>query len=238
MSQHAQHKGTHFLLQAKARTLSLRDIYTAGEDAAFETFCTMRWPETDGEPVCPKCGGLDAYKITTRRKFKCKHADCHHQFSPTSGTIIHSRKMAYVDLLAAVCILVNGAKSQHSILECYDMAIHSNSQRARYRQSLLACALATTDELGYFAPSAILHPLGTILGRPVVLADVQKHLDRFASKEHGQILARIGTSKRYRYRFAEPIMQPYVIMRGIHEKLIGPRSKSLLSYNPQRSLAI
>lgn len=110
MSQHAQHKGTHFLLQAKARTLSLRDIYKAGEDAAFGTFCKMRWPETEGQPVCPKCGGLDAYKITTRRKFKCKHADCHHQFSPTSGTILHSRKMSYTDLLAAVCILVNGAK--------------------------------------------------------------------------------------------------------------------------------
>ena len=98
------------MLLAKARTLSLRDVFSAGEDAAFETFCKMRWTETDGEPVCPRCGSIGAYKITTRRKFKCKSAACYHQFSPTSGTIFASRKMAYVDLLAAILIVVNGAK--------------------------------------------------------------------------------------------------------------------------------
>jgi transposase-like protein len=103
-------KGTHFLLLAKARTLSLRSIFSAGEDAAYQTFCTLRWSETDGKPVCPRCGGLDAYTIATRRKFKCKNAGCYHQFSPTSGTIFASRKMAYVDLLAAICMIVNGAK--------------------------------------------------------------------------------------------------------------------------------
>ncbi|NJM34701.1 MAG: IS1595 family transposase [Rhodomicrobium sp.] len=98
----------HFLLSAKARTLSLRSIFRGGEDKAYETFCKLRWAETEGEPVCPRCGGLDAYSITTRRKFKCKA--CYHQFSVTSGTIFSSRKMAFVDLLAAICIFVNGAK--------------------------------------------------------------------------------------------------------------------------------
>ena len=50
----------------------------------------MRWPETDGEAVCPRCGFDETYNITTRRKFKCKA--CHHQFSVTSGTIFASRK--------------------------------------------------------------------------------------------------------------------------------------------------
>ena len=101
-------QGSHFLLLAKSRTLSLREVYAAGEEGAFKTFCEMRWQETEGKPVCPRCGGLDAYAITTRRKFKCKA--CHHQFSPTSGTIFASRKMAYVDLLAAIVIIANGAK--------------------------------------------------------------------------------------------------------------------------------
>jgi transposase-like protein len=101
---------THFLLTAKARSLSLRSIFADGEEAAFGTFCKLRWTETDGKPVCPRCGGLDAYTITTRRKFKCKNAGCYHQFSPTSGTIFSSRKMAYVDLLASILTVVNGAK--------------------------------------------------------------------------------------------------------------------------------
>lgn len=98
----------HFLLSAKARTLSLKAIYAAGEDKAYETFCKLRWPSTEGAPVCPHCGGLEAYTITTRRRFKCKA--CGKQFSVTSGTIFASRKMSFVDLLAAICIVVNGAK--------------------------------------------------------------------------------------------------------------------------------
>ncbi|MGC1259954.1 MAG: IS1595 family transposase, partial [Jannaschia helgolandensis] len=98
----------HFLLSAASRTTSLRAIYKAGEDAAYATFCQMRWPETDGEAVCPVCSHGETYKITTRRKFKCKN--CHHQFSVTSGTIFASRKMDFVDLLAAICIIVNASK--------------------------------------------------------------------------------------------------------------------------------
>ncbi|WP_417733608.1 IS1595 family transposase [Roseovarius sp.] len=98
----------HFLLSAASRTLSLRSIYKAGEDAAYQTFCEMRWPETNGEAVCPRCSNHETYKITTRRKFKCKA--CAHQFSVTSGTIFASRKMDFVDLLAAICIIVNASK--------------------------------------------------------------------------------------------------------------------------------
>ena len=111
----------HFLLTAKARSISLREVYCAGEEGAFKTFCEMRWPETDGAPVCPKCGGLDAYHITTRRKFKCKNAGCYHQFSPTSGTIFASRKMAYVDLLAAIVIVINGAKGVSALQLARDL---------------------------------------------------------------------------------------------------------------------
>jgi hypothetical protein len=59
----------HFLLSVASRTLSLRSIYKAG----YETFCQMRWPETDGEVVCPVCFNRETYKITMRSKFKCKN---------------------------------------------------------------------------------------------------------------------------------------------------------------------
>lgn len=98
----------HFLLSAASRSLSLKAIYKAGEDAAYRTFCEMRWPETGGNAVCPRCNHDEAYDIPTRRKFKCKA--CYHQFSVTSGTIVASCKMDFVDLLAAICIIVNAAK--------------------------------------------------------------------------------------------------------------------------------
>lgn len=101
---------TPFLLLAKARTLSLKHIFAMGEDGAYEVFCKLRWASTEGAPVCPRCGGLDAYSIPTRRKFKCRNKACFHQFSVTSGTIFASRKLPFVDMLAAIAIVVNGAK--------------------------------------------------------------------------------------------------------------------------------
>ena len=98
----------HFLLSAAARTLSLKTIYAEGEEAAYRRFRNLRWPSTNGAPVCPRCDAQKAYELADRRRFKCKA--CHHQFSVTSGTIFASRKLAFVDLLGAIAILVNGAK--------------------------------------------------------------------------------------------------------------------------------
>jgi transposase-like protein len=98
----------HFLLSAAARTISLRQVYAGGEQEAFEQFKKLRWPQTGGEPICPRCGSFGCYDIATRRKHKCKA--CSHQFSVTSGTILASRKMAFADLLAAIVILANAAK--------------------------------------------------------------------------------------------------------------------------------
>ncbi|WP_084397891.1 IS1595 family transposase [Henriciella aquimarina] len=103
----------HFLLSAAARTLSLPKIYKAGEDAAYETFCNLRWQETDGEAVCPDCGCCETYKITTRRKFKCKA--CYRQFSVTTGTIFASHKLGFMDILAAIFLFVNGSKGKSAV---------------------------------------------------------------------------------------------------------------------------
>lgn len=109
----------HFLLSAAARTLSLKAVLTMGEDKAYETFKRLRWAATDGEAVCPRCGCVETYKITTRRRFKC--IACHHQFSVTSGTIFASRKMSFTDLLAAIVLFVNGAKGVSALQVSRDL---------------------------------------------------------------------------------------------------------------------
>jgi transposase-like protein len=98
----------HFLLSAAARTMSLKAVFSMGEAKAYETFLKLRWPEMDGEAVCPRYGCVETYDIATRRRFKC--VACYHQFSVTSGTIFAARKMSFTDLLAAIVIFVNGAK--------------------------------------------------------------------------------------------------------------------------------
>ncbi len=111
----------HFLLSAAARTISLKAVFKMGEDKAYETFCQLRWPETDGEAVCPSCGCTEVYNITTRRRFKC--VACHKQFSVTSGTIFASRKLSFTDLLAAIVIFVNGAKGVSALQVSRDLDV-------------------------------------------------------------------------------------------------------------------
>ena len=111
----------HFLLSAAARSLSLKKVFRMGEDVAYQTFCQMRWPDTDGEAVCPRCGCTETYGITSRRKFKC--VACYHQFSVTSGTIFASRKLSFTDLLAAIVIFVNGAKGVSALQVSRDLDV-------------------------------------------------------------------------------------------------------------------
>lgn len=104
----------HFLLSAKARTLSLAKVARMTDEEAHEAFRMIRWADTKGEPVCVRCGSLDSYNYKTRKLYRCKA--CSHQFSVTSGTIFASRKLPVRDYLLAIAIFVNGAKG-HSALQ-------------------------------------------------------------------------------------------------------------------------
>ncbi len=103
----------HFLLSAKARTLSVVQVARMSEDEARALFRAIRWADTDGEPVCPRCGCFAVNEYKSRPIFKCK--GCGHQFSITSGTIFASRKLPVRDILLAIALFVNGAKGMSAL---------------------------------------------------------------------------------------------------------------------------
>jgi transposase-like protein len=133
----------HFLLSAAARTLSLKEIYKGGEEKAYETFRQLRWQ--GGEAVCPKCGCLETYEITTRRKFKC--AACGAQFSVTSGTIFASRKLGFCDLLAAICLFVNAAKGLSALQFSRDLDVQYKTAWVLAHKLRESLAAETADEI-------------------------------------------------------------------------------------------
>ncbi|MCO5082283.1 MAG: IS1595 family transposase [Rhizobiaceae bacterium] len=135
----------HFLLSAESRTLSLKEIYRSGEEKAYDTFKRLRWSETKGEPVCPKCGCLDHYDIPTRRKFKC--AACHAQFSVTSGTMFASRKLSFTDLLAAICLFVNGSKGMSAVQFSRDLDVQYKTAFVLAHKLREALAAETVTEM-------------------------------------------------------------------------------------------
>ncbi len=100
--------GQHFLLSAKARTLSLGAILRMTDDEAHARFQAIRFADNGGEPFCSRCECLVVYAMATRRLWKCK--ECRHLFSVTSGTIFASRKLPIRDYLAAIAIFVNAVK--------------------------------------------------------------------------------------------------------------------------------
>ncbi len=104
----------HFLLSKAARSLSLARVARLSDEEAHDAFRLIRWTETKGEAVCPRCACAATYAYKARRLWKCKA--CSHQFSVTSGTIFASRKMPIRDILMAIAIFANGVKG-HSALQ-------------------------------------------------------------------------------------------------------------------------
>ena len=63
----------HFLLSSEARTFSIVKIAKMTEKQAESYFRKVRWVETNGKPVCPNCGCLEHYNLSTR---KTSHKRC------------------------------------------------------------------------------------------------------------------------------------------------------------------
>lgn len=111
------------------------------------------------------------------------------------------------------------AKAQQSIMDAYGRAV-SSTRRSLRPQVMLACALAQADEFGFFSAADVRDPLSRVLGRPCETAAFAQHLDEFSEAERGPVLQKRGSPRRFRYRFLNPLLQPYVVMKGLSEGLI------------------
>jgi Cdc6-like AAA superfamily ATPase len=112
---------------------------------------------------------------------------------------------------------------QESIRDNYDKSTYSSRKGTLYSQVLLACALAEADDFGHFQPIDVCDPLNGIIPEksPFTTDRFASHLKAFCEPDRGAVLTRIGVEYRWRYRFSNPLMQPYVIMRGIESGLIS-----------------
>lgn len=105
--------------------------------------------------------------------------------------------------------------AQQSVRVAYHEAIRSARKDNLFSDVLLACALATTDELGYFAAQDVREPINKITGKAYDIPSFAQHLNDFSDNKRGNILHKTGVSRRFRFRFSDPLMQPFVIMNGI-----------------------
>lgn len=111
-----------------------------------------------------------------------------------------------------------------SIKSSYSTATHSAHPDALYCHVLLGCAIAAyavRDDQGFFQAVHVADPLSAILGKPVQIATFNKHLAEFSdTAKQRHVLERRGQQRSYRYRFHDPLMPPYVIMKGLAAELV------------------
>ncbi len=114
----------HFLLSSSAKTLSLAQVFRMTDAEAEETFRRVRWAETAGAPVCPSCGGVDAYDCRRPNgapRFRCRA--CGKDFSITSGTLFASHKLPLRAYLAAIAIYCNEVKGKSMLAMSRDLGL-------------------------------------------------------------------------------------------------------------------
>jgi len=114
----------HFLLSSAAKKLSLASVFTMKDAEAEMAFRRVRWADTDGEPVCPHCGGVDAYdcrRLKGAPRFRCRA--CVKDFTITSGTLFASHKLPLRCYLAAVAIFCNEVKGKSALALSRDLNV-------------------------------------------------------------------------------------------------------------------
>jgi len=129
-----------------------------------------------------------------------------------------SRAVSVEHVVAGMKVAVS--KAPQTTMHAYSQAVDSARSDARFRQVLLACALARTDDRNSFSAADVrtaLHAIGQKMDIPAFAS----HLNKFTAKDRGNVLEKLGASRRFRYRFRNPLMQPYVLLRGLADGLVS-----------------
>ena len=121
---------------------------------------------------------------------------------------------------------------QRSIVNAYEKATHSPRENL-YKEVLLACALAETNELGYFSAVDVREPMRKITGEDYDIPAFSRHLNDFCDGSRGPILQKTGERRRFRFRFINPLIEQFVVLKGISEGEIT-RDDTLLRPDPSQ----
>ena len=113
----------HFLLSAAARSLSIGKVMRMSEQGAENVFARLRWPTTDGKPVCPDCGCTTCYDCRRGAypRWRCKACGC--DFSVTSGTLFAWRKLPLKTYLLSIVVFCNEVKGKSMLALSRDLGV-------------------------------------------------------------------------------------------------------------------
>jgi len=127
----------------------------------------------------------------------------------------------HVDLAILDTAIGNAIEAaQQSIRSAWHQAIVSARKDNLFGDVLLSCALAQADDMGTFAAQDVRAPMQLVTGKPYEIPAFAQHLNEFSDAKRGNILKKQGENRRFRYRFTNPLMPPFVIMKGFSDKKV------------------
>ena len=130
-----------------------------------------------------------------------------------------SERIQKSDVASAIKMTLKNAVA--SVQDGYLKAVEGQRTGATYPLLLLGSALAKTDEFGYFKATDVRSPVSQGEGE-ATKSDYSERLNKLATDEsRGLVLERRGVPRRYKFRFRDPLLKPYIIMKGISDGLVN-----------------
>ena len=111
-------------------------------------------------------------------------------------------------------------RNKTTVSTAYDHAISSSHKDSIHERVLVACGMCHTDQDGYFSSPEVAEQLSKLVSKECPVSAFSRHLNEFCTDKRGPVLARTGTERRYRFRFMDPLMQPFATMQGIAKGII------------------
>lgn len=118
--------------------------------------------------------------------------------------------VAHLDASVAVAL----RQASESVRQAYEQSI-VRARRGIYPEILLAAVLSPRDAHGTFSVTAVRDTLERIVRREV--RGLTNQIAALTEHGRGGALQKLGVGKSARFRFVNPLLEPYVLMRGLEQ---------------------
>lgn len=143
-----------------------------------------------------------------------------HLLAGAAGSLAIRTGVNTVTKHTVLAALVHAMDDTDHVIRATYTAATTGRADAKLGPTLLACALAGADDLGLFSSTDVARALSLVLGSQRNPGHVNNHLRKFASDGIGVLEERRLGERRIRYRFRDPMMKPFVVIKGIEERQI------------------
>jgi Cdc6-like AAA superfamily ATPase len=133
------------------------------------------------------------------------------KYSALEAIRAQNMSVAFEDFEAGIFRAIED--TSETIRDAYQVATMTTKADSIFPLVLLAAALSEVDEHGSFRATDMVAPMCDLTGRDLGVPNFTYNLGKLSSDERGNVLEKVGAG-RPRYRFRNPLMRPYVLMKA------------------------